>query len=629
MRLRRALRIARWEVQTGVGAVDRRTAIALLLALVAIAALIPLGTIAGPSPAAGLYQVGIDEQNPYYPAAAADDSIRVRAPDPEAYASGEVDVLVTGYSVQVRDTERSSAAGEAFVEAVEEYNERRLAGESDQVAAYPVRVTLRYVSQDGTPSVSDAIDGTAGTATTIDSTGGESTDTSTMAPTATSTGSEDGITDTSDGTSDTTASSKRGTDDSTTAESGAESPDGSRSTTAPGVDDATGSNPLVQSTQRGTPSAITPPFPLRSLILAFAFLLPLNLLIQAYGSSILAERIRRRGEPLLVSPATRGDIVVGKTLPYAVFALGITTVIAYGVGGSVRSVVAIAPLAALFMGSTFFAGMIARSYKELTFLTVTVSVSLTAFAFVPAVFTDVHPVASISPLFIVVNDLRSIPIELGTYALATIPSGTAAVTLFVLGTGIYREEDMFTQKPVPAKLLDALAAPVSSILSVGATTALFIPFVMVVELFAVAVLFVAPVSLSVPLILAVVAVVEEVAKSVHVMAGYERSKFGGSVRTAMLLGTASGIGFFVAEKLLVLTQLVGLPDLAVGQAAFAPSVLGVAPSVLFLAPLLLHVVTASISSVAASRGKRFYGVGLAVAIVTHLAYNLAVVGAVA
>jgi hypothetical protein len=42
-------------------------------------------------------------------------------------------------------------------------------------------------------------------------------------------------------------------------------------------------------------------------------------------------------------------------------------------------------------------------------------------------------------------------------------------------------------------------------------------------------------------------------------------------------------------------------------------------------PLLLHTVTAAISAVGASRGRRSYTVALGIAITLHLAYNLTVV----
>jgi ABC-type Na+ efflux pump permease subunit len=359
------------------------------------------------------------------------------------------------------------------------------------------------------------------------------------------------------------------------------------------------------------------------------FLLPFNVVIQAYGSSVIAERINRRGEPLLVSPASRGDIVIGKALPYFLGSIAITAVIALAIGGGLLSVAAVAPLAALFLAATFVAGMLARSYKELTFVTVTISVSLTGYAFIPAVFAEVHPIAAISPLTLVVDDLRAVSVTWGDFLFATAPVTLAAVVLFALGTGIYREEDMFTQRPLPQKAIDALAAPLRSRWRVGLWTALFIPFVLLMELFAVAAVFILPVSLSVPLLLGLVAVIEEIAKSIHVYAGYQRARFGTSLRSAAIIGGISGLGFFLAEKVLVITQLVGLPELRVGQVAFAPEVLGVEPALLLFAPLVLHVVTAGISAVGASRTRVTYALGLLLAAVVHVLYNLAVVTSLA
>ena len=79
-----------------------------------------------------------------------------------------------------------------------------------------------------------------------------------------------------------------------------------------------------------------------------------------------------------------------------------------------------------------------------------------------------------------------------------------------------------------------------------------------------------------------------------------------------------------------LAQLVGLPELAVGRAAFAPAgTVGVEALPLalglLLAPLVLHAVTASLSALGARGGFRPYLVGLGAAVVVHTAYNLTVV----
>jgi len=157
-------------------------------------------------------------------------------------------------------------------------------------------------------------------------------------------------------------------------------------------------------------------------------------------------------------------------------------------------------------------------------------------------------------------------------------------------------------------------------------TALFIPFVFVAELLAIAVLFIAPIKLSIPLILVVIAAVEEVAKSVHVYAGFESGRFDRSAKTALLLGAVSGLGFFLAEKATAIAQVVGLPDLALGEAALQPA--GVTPSttlLLLAGPLVLHTVTAGISALGARKRLRWYLVSLLAATAVHAAYNFGVV----
>jgi ABC-type Na+ efflux pump permease subunit len=605
MNLRNLLRIAQWETTRSAGDVDRRTAVAFVVVLVLLAALVPALLAYGPTPGEGIYRVGVEDDSEYRPVVGAEPSlVAADGASPPNLASGRVDVVVIDHEIRSTDTAKGRAALAAFRSATVDYNDALMAREENQTAAFPVIVTLRYSQQ--TISVTgeqtgDETDGGGGGGGSDQTDGGSGSD-------QTDEGGG-GASGTSDGGGD-TATGSDGTDDGV-----------SDLPSSPGG----GLGSLLGDQQTGTPSSLSPPFPLRSLILAFAFLLPLNVVIQAYGSSILAERINRRGEPLLVAPVSRGDIVAGKTLPYFAGALALIAGIAVAVSAGPLAVLAVAPLAALFLAATFLGAMLARSYKELTFVTVTISVTLTAYAFVPAVFAEVHPIASISPLTVVVDSITGEGTDLGAFVLATVPPALAAAVMFGLGTGVYREEDMFTQRPIPAKLLDALAAPLSSTYRVGLWTALFLPFVFVAELFAVAVLFVAPVELSIPLLLATVALVEEVAKSLHVYAGFERGRFPRTIRTSLVLGALSGVGFFVGEKLLLLTQLVGLPGIEVAQFAFSPSAIGLPPSVLLVAPLLLHVVTAGISAVGAARGKLAYVAAVLVAVLVHVAYNVAVV----
>ena len=330
-----------------------------------------------------------------------------------------------------------------------------------------------------------------------------------------------------------------------------------------------------------------------------------------------------------MSPVSPREIVAGKTLPYFLGMALITTLIASGVGGGFVSIAAVVPIGLCFLAATFLGAMLARSFKELTFVTVAVSVFLMSYVFVPAVFADATPIALISPLTLVVCDLTSESISVGEYAFSTGPFYLSGIVLFALGTGIYREEDLFTQRPVPAKFLDALCVRLVSRKSVALLSAAFIPFVFVTELLCIAVFFALPMGYSVPVLLLVIATVEELGKSVHVYAGFAQNRFASGTHSVLVLGTLSGVGFFLGEKVTLLTQAVGLPELALGRAAFVPSGAGRATLVaLALAPLVLHCVTASISSIGASRSKRAYLLALVAAIGVHAAYNFTVVTAV-
>jgi len=636
-RLRRIARIARWELGQSTSSYNRRTLAVIAVLVVVVASVgtsaVALG-VASPSPNTDIYRVGVADNSPYN--AVIDDhaSLTARPPDRTALATGEIDLLVGGVRqptagpgprsptllVEPANSEKGDAALTAFRSAVQSYNDRAMALESNRTAAYPVIVELQYTPQStlGPAAPTNAGNLTSDAAPEDDADGGGETDTDANDTATTGTaGDADG--DPANGGGDNTT----GIDTTGTDSTGSDAP--------PVADDGGGSLldlALFGGGTSGSPAEIQPPFPFGSLLLAFLFLVPMNFMIQSYGSSILNERISRRGELLLVAPVERLDIVAGKTLPYAAIAVAVTAGIAAAIGGSLLSVAAVVPIALTFLAATFLGAMFARSFKELTFVTITITVFLTSYVFIPSIFTNVTPIALISPLTLVVMELQGEAVSLGSYLFSTGPFYTSAGVLFLLGTGVYREEDMFSQKPVPLKFLDALDARLNGIRSVGVLTALFLPFVFIAELLAIAVLFVLPIEVSIPLMLVVIAAVEEVAKSIHVFAGFESDRFGRSVRTALLLGIASGIGFFVAEKFTVVAQLVGLPSLQLGEAALQPAGIGITPStslLLVAGPLVLHTVTAGVAALGARKKLRWYLVSLVAATAIHAAYNFGVV----
>ena len=634
MQLDKLLRVAKWEVTKNAGGVDKRTIVVMALSLVAMGAVAAIAVSGGAGAGMddGIYRIGVDDDSPYYGVAADDSTFDIREPDPAAIERRQQELLYRGTQLQsVPRTAKERAALAELRDSTARYNDRTLAQDDNQTAAFPVSVTLVYEQQSGSsqldPRNEDDSDGS---------------------------GSSDGGSSSSDGGGSSTGGSGDSTSDGGSEGTAGGSGDGSAASgDGDGTAGGSGANlgaigaRLTGDVQGGTPSDISPPFPFESLVLAFLYIVPMNFVIQAYGSSMLSERLNRRGELLLVTPASRGDIIGGKTLPYFLGAVGVATLITAALrfgniapAGSYVAVLAVVPLVVLFLSATFCGAMFARSFKELTFVTVTITVTLTSYAFVPAIFTDVTPIALISPLTLVVLDLTGQSVGLSSFVFSVTPPLLTGLVLFGLGAGLYREEDMFTQRPIPLKVLDALAGRIKTRRSALKMSVILLPLVIVAELAAVAFLFVLDSvslnvfgtnqSLGIVLVLGVIVIVEELAKSLHVYAGYEHARYERTLRSALGVGALSGLGFFIGEKGLLIARLSDLESLPIGEAALQGATLPAGlplwvAGLLFLLPLALHTVTAAISSVGASRGRRAYLGGLGLAIVIHFAYNFAVV----
>jgi ABC-type Na+ efflux pump permease subunit len=626
MRPRKLLRIARWEVTKGVGEFDRGAVAVVVAALAFVFAVGFVGIAGGIALEDGIYRVGVGQDSDFYDPIASDPAFAAVEPDPDAVGDGRLlaeeryDLYVEDRSGRTRlylaesngePTEKSRAALAALRRSTGQYNDRRMREEANATAAFPVVVTIRYVERGGieTVAIGETTDGS-------EETGGQTDGT---AESDTEADAEERTKSTDSGEGAATGDGGTGGTDGTDSRIGAPSL---------GAFDLFGTAGTA-----GTPSDIQPPFPFQSLVLAFLFVLPLNFLIQAYGSSMLAERLDRRGELLLVAPVDRSDIVLGKTLPYLVVSIAITVAIVGGLwllGGQagILSVLAVVPLTLLFLATTFLGAMFARSFKELTFVTVTITTVLTTYAFVPAIFAETSPVAFVSPLTVVIKDLTATSITPGQFVFATAPPTLVAAICFLFGFGVYREEDLFTQRPIPHKMLDALAGRIHRPRSVASVVALLVPFVFVAELLVVALLVALPVALSIPLVFSSIAVVEELAKGMPIYAGFVHARYERTASVAVVAGAAAGIGFFVAEKLTLAVQLVGLPGSALADAAFQTGLGSADPAVvalLALAPLGLHVLTSILTAIGASRGRSTFLAGLVAAVLVHLVYNVAVV----
>ena len=644
MKLRKLLRIARWEMTRGQGILNKENVAFALVVLVLTGGVLYFA--GGAASNEDIYAVGIDSDNPYYPAVEEYPSLSAQPADDEAFKNGELDILITDRGLMAHDTEKGEAAVDDFQTAVKRYNYRLMALEEDDAAAFPVTVSVTYLPPQSIDGGGVPMAGTEDEADSSDE-GNDSEDGDVDSGQAVddSDSTEESSGAAADDSESSTAESTEDEGEGEESDDGSETGTGSKGTVSEDSPDAEESqqdmdtegdgslfsgNEQQSETEYNTPSSLTPPFPFESLILAFAFILPLNFIVQVYASSMIDERLKRRGELLLVSPVSKYDIIVGKTLPYFTLALLVCGAITYYIGGSTVTMLAVAPLIMAFLAAGFLAAMFSRSYKELTFVMLTASVLLTAYAFLPAIFTTVHPVSVISPLFVVVSDLRGETIQLAHFLISTMPLLLVGGLMFVLGSGVYTEEGLFTQRPVGMKALDALAAQVYSKKSFFLLGAISLPFIFAAELLILTGLVMFPEYLSVPLLLGLIALTEEIGKSLPVYAAFETERVERSMKTALVGGFLAGFGFFAAEKLTMVSQYTSLGEMELGEMLIGTTgLLGSTGSLVGIGLLVLwpfvHSLTTMVSAAGARYGRWHYMAGLLLATALHLAYNLTAV----
>lgn len=572
MKIRRLLRVSRREISRQTQDINLRLIIAALL-IVGITA--GVGVISGPPDIEqNLYTVGITEDSQYETAFKDATQFQV-----EYYSDSEklkqdaqngrnVDLAVfNDGTVAYSSAEKGAAALNAATTSLESFNTRQFEQETDENAAFPVVVSVFYVEQ-----IINPVSEQAGT-----------------------------------------QSQEGGLDEQT------------RQEQHEAADEL-----LEQSTESVSPNGIEPPFPFESLIIAFLFVIPMTFIVQIYSSSVIEDRENRKGELMLVTPLSKLDIVFGKTIPYMIAIVGIISVIAAATGAGALAVLALLPFAFAYMSAGFISGLFARSYKELTFAILSTSVFFTLYAFIPAIFANILPIASISPLTVAVLGLQGEAVPLSSLLFSTVPLLTVGILVYGLGLGIYRTEDLFSQKSLYEKFIDALAVRVNSWKSLFLIGALSIPFVFAVSLLAVASLFVIPEAISIPVILVMLAFIEEIAKSIAIYAGIVKKKMSTSIVSVTLAAILSGFGFFVAEKALVVTQSIGLTEVALGEVvfqnfAYMADYTFPLSAFLFIAFLTLHSVTTIFSAIGAKYGKQGYAIGLMMAVLVHVSYNIGVI----
>jgi ABC-type Na+ efflux pump permease subunit len=374
------------------------------------------------------------------------------------------------------------------------------------------------------------------------------------------------------------------------------------------------SSPLQEQTL-ATPSHFNPPIPFKSVVLSFIFIFPIYFIAQFFSSSIMEERVKRRGELLLVSPLGSYQIVLGKLLPYLLITLVMVAGMTFKLGGSPWIILILLPVSLMFLSTAFFGAIIARSFKELSFVLIFLSVFLSGYIFFPAMFANIHAISIISPITLVVKMLENEPVSVSEYLFSTAPFYLVSTLVFMFGIFIYREEDLFTQKSIKGKLLDSLREFIARVpaplffLSIA-----LLPLAFSIQLMLIVLMFNVPLRIGILVFIALAALIEEVVKSVGIYTVFSNKTAKVTTASALKSGILSGAGFFVGEKVLLLVVVASIAGSVFG------SVMGIG---LLIFPLLLHISSTTVASL----GMRYLGTknyipAVVLASAIHASYNL-------
>ncbi len=367
------------------------------------------------------------------------------------------------------------------------------------------------------------------------------------------------------------------------------------------------------------PSLMTPPAPFAYVIVALLYVLPITFISVFFTSSFMDEKINRRLTILMSAPVTPLQIIVGKMLPYALFALTTTAVLAYATQAEVWLAFLIYTPTILFVFSIYLmVPLFYRTFRDTTFISMLVTTLMTAYLVFPAMFIGISDLAFMSPLTLAVKMYRHEAFGWQEYLFPSAPMLLIFGLAVYAGTRLLNEEFLMGYRPITRKLADAIflvldrAHPYAS---VALFSALVIPIVYVAQLGILVVSTNLPLRLMLGGALVASALVEEIAKSASIVTLVEH-RLARSTRQVLALAFLSALGFLIGEKLLVLFSVSVVSQTILSAALFSTGFL--------LVPLVAHFVFTALVCVLNARARVPYPIAVGAGVVVHAIYNVIV-----
>ena len=380
--------------------------------------------------------------------------------------------------------------------------------------------------------------------------------------------------------------------------------------------------PITKPEEIIIPSLTPPPAPFTQVLVALIYILPITFISIFFTSSFMDEKVNRRLTILLSAPVTPFQIILGKMLPYAIFALSTTALVAFLTKGNVVLALAIFTPTTLFIFAIYLmVPLFYRTFKDNTFIAMLVTTMTTAYLVFPAMFANVNDISYISPLTLAVKMYRNEPFGWREYLFPSLPMCAIFCFAMFAGTRLLNEEFLMGYKPITRKVADAIylmMAHSHPYLSVPLWSLLVIPFVYLTQVIFLAFSTNLPLGMILGAVLIASAFVEEVVKSVGIIVLAEHGVVK-SFREVLLLSALSALGFLIGEKLLLLISISMVSQASVSGALFGAGLF-------ILIPLAAHFIFTAIVALLTSKAKLPYLLALIIGTVVHFIYNWTLMG---
>lgn len=370
------------------------------------------------------------------------------------------------------------------------------------------------------------------------------------------------------------------------------------------------------------PSLRTPPTPFGQVITAFLYIMPLTFISIFFTSSFMEEKIKRRLTLLLSAPLTPFQIIIGKMLPYLVFAVLMTMGIAWLTGAPLWLAVAIYMPTSLFIFAIYLmVPLFYRTFQDTTFISMFVTTMTAVYLVFPAMFADVSELAYMSPLTLAVKMYRGEPFGVQEYLFPSLPMILVFGVTVAIAARLLHEEFLMTYYGIGRKFADALywiidrRKPARSIFLMSFAS---IPAVYLMQLVILAVASNLPLRALLIAALVASAALEETVKTMGIAVLIERGETH-SLRQIVWLAFLSALGFLAGEKLLTLVSVSVVSQAFLATALFSGGLL--------LVPLAAHFSFTAIIVLLYARFRRVpYWVALSVGVILHTLYNALILG---